>query len=255
MEFHIEDRGEGRPILFIHAGVADSRMWRHQMELEGLRSIAFDKRGFGKTLLQHEQFSDTDDSITVLDHLEVDSAVVVGCSMGGETAMDLAVQNSERVDALVLVAAIPNGWEPDGGWVDFQYAPEAAAANGDLDRMLEVEFLRWCVGRGRAEKAVDRDVRELFFEMDRIALESEEERDRHQTGFSSEQHAHMDQIDCPTLVVVGEHDEPVFIEAAHHLAEQLSDWPAIVIAGAAHLSPLERPDVFNRELLTFLRTI
>ena len=257
MDFHIEDKGEGRPVLFIHAGVADSRMWRHQMGLDGLRSIAFDKRGFGKTPFRPEPFSDTDDSIAVLDQLEVDSAVIVGCSMGGETALDLAIQHAGRVDALVLISAIPNGWEPDGGWVDFQYAVEAGAAadSGDLEQMLEIEFMRWGVGHGRAESDVIPDVRELFCDMDRRALETEEEREKYQTGFDRDLNGRMDQIDCPTLVMVGGHDEPAFIEAAHHLAGRLSDRPAIVVPGAAHLTPLEQPDVFNQELLAFLGTI
>ena len=91
-------------------------MWRDQLGLDGLRTITFDKRGFGRTPLPPEPFSDTADAIEILDHLEVHSAIIVGCSMGGETALDLAIRHLERVKALVLIGAIPNGWEPDDGW-------------------------------------------------------------------------------------------------------------------------------------------
>lgn len=256
MGFHIEDVGEGRPVLFIHAGVADSRMWRSQMGLAGARTVAFDKRGFGRTPFQPGPFSDTEDAIAVLDHLEVQSAVIVGCSMGGETALDIAIQHPERVDALMLVSAIPNGWDPEDGWKPFQWAAEAAAAAdaGDLERVVEVEFLRWVVGHGRDEDDIPRDIRDLFYDMDRIALETEDERDKHQTGFDINLDERLDEIRCPTLVAVGAHDEPVFVEAAQYLASRLSHRSAVVIPGAAHLPSLEQPEVFNNELFGFLGT-
>lgn len=257
MDFHVEDFGEGRPILFIHAGVADSRMWHGQFGLDGFRSVAYDKRGFGKTLFDPEPFSDTTDAIAVLDQVGLDSAIVVGCSMGGETALDLAIGHPDRVDALVLVAAIPNGWEPEGGWTPFQWAPEAAAASesGDLERMVEIEFLRWVVGHGRDERDIDPETRDLFYEMDRIGLATEDERDIHQTGFDTNLDELLGDVICSTLVMVGAHDEPVFIEAAHYLASRLSDRNAVVIPGAAHLPSMEQPDTFNRELLAFLGQI
>ena len=257
MDLHIEDTGEGRPVLFIHAGVADSRMWRDQLGLEGFRTITFDKRGFGRTPLPPEPFSDTADAIEILDHLEVRSAIIVGCSMGGETALDLAIRHPERVKALVLIGAIPNGWKPDDGWKPFQWASEAAVASeaGDLERMVEIEFLRWGVGHGRSESDISPEFRELFFDMDRIALRTEDDRDEIQTGFDNDVDGHLDEIRCPTLVMVGSHDEPVFIEAAHYLASRLSHRPAVMIPGAAHLPSMEQPDTFNRELLAFLGAI
>jgi 3-oxoadipate enol-lactonase len=257
MDFHIEDVGEGRPVLFIHAGVADSRMWGGQLGLNGLRTITFDKRGFGRTPFQPESFSDSDDTIAVLDHLDVDSAVIVGCSMGGETALDLAISHPERVDSLVLIGAIPNGWEPANGWKAFQWATEAAAAseNDDLEAMIEVEFLRWVVGNGRSERDIAPEIRDLFYDMDRIALGTENEREGYQTGFEADLNAGLESIRCPTLVMVGAHDEPVFVEAAHYLAARLGDRPTLVIPEAAHLAPLEQSELFNRELLAFLGSI
>jgi pimeloyl-ACP methyl ester carboxylesterase len=55
--------------------------------------------------------------------------------------------------------------------------------------------------------------------------------------------------------MVGSHDEPVFIEAAHYLASRLSHRPAVMIPGAAHLPSMDQPDTFNRELLAFLGAI
>ena len=64
---YYEAAGRGPAILFIHAGVADSRMWRGQMEIDGHRSIVFDQRGFGKTTWVPGPYSNRADSLAVLD--------------------------------------------------------------------------------------------------------------------------------------------------------------------------------------------
>lgn len=259
MEFHLESAGAGPAVLFLHAGVADSRMWADQMsEFSSTHKVvAFDKRGFGKTPWNPAPYSDTEDSLTVLDQLGVDSAVIVGCSMGAATAMDLVIEHPDRVDGLVLVGAFPSGWEPPGGFEDNPLEEEAAAAfkKGDLDHLVEIDLRMWLIGYGRADDDIDRRVKELFRSMDRIPVQSEAERNEHRRGFERTLNQHLDEIDVPTLVVVGAHDEPVLITAADYLAERLSDRDAIVIEDAAHLPSMEQPEHFNTALRAFLESI
>lgn len=257
MDFHIEDSGDGPAILFLHAGVADSRMWRHQTDLPGFRTIAFDKRGFGRTPLVSERYSDTTDAIAVLDRLGVGSAVVVGCSMGAATALDLAIDHADRVDGLVLVGGFPSGWEPEDGWEETPLEAEAVEAfrAGDLERALQIDYLMWLVGYGRDAADIDNAHRDLFFEMDRIALATQAERDEYQTGFEKRLNHHLDEVECPTLVVVGAHDEALLIKAAKYMADRLSEREAVVIDGAAHLPSMEQPQAFNRALQGFLDSI
>ena len=108
----MQTAGSGQSLLFLHAGVADSRMWRRQMALETYRSIVFDQRGFGKTPWMPEPYADWRDAVAVMDQLQVESAVVVGCSLGGGIAMHLALTIPERVHGLVLIGAAARGWEP-----------------------------------------------------------------------------------------------------------------------------------------------
>ena len=253
MDIHIEDNGSGPAVLFIHAGVADSRMWRGQL-LPGYRTVTFDKRGFGETQWIPGPFSDTDDSLAVLDATGIDSATIVGCSMGGATALDLAINHPDRVDALVLVGAYPSGWEPPGGFDETPLEEEAAAAAAaqDFDRVVEIDYLMWVVGYGRDEAGIDPAHRELFFDMDARPVRTQTEREEYQTGFRTRLNDHIDSIDVPTLVMVGAHDEPVLIAAAGYLASRLSDDAALIIPDAAHLPSMERPEEFNRLLLAFL---
>lgn len=254
MDLHVVEQGAGQPILFIHAGVADSRMWRDQMDLDGYRSIAFDKRGYGKTPWVAESYSDTDDSLAVLDQCGVESAVVVGCSMGGATALDLAINHSERVDKLVLVGAYPSGWVPPDGWEENPLEEEGmeAAKAGDIERVVEIDYQMWVVGYGREASAIDPAHKQLFFDMDRTPAATEVERNEYQTGFEIRLNEHLDEIETPTLVMVGAHDEKLLIDAAHYMAAKLGDTDAVIIEDAAHLPSMEQPEAFNRALLSFL---
>ena len=72
------------PIVYLHAGVCDSRMWRGQLDAfsSTRRVVAFDRRGFGKTLPVDERYSNVDDLWAVMDDRDIDRAVLVGCSQG-----------------------------------------------------------------------------------------------------------------------------------------------------------------------------
>src|SRR3546814_9234692 len=80
------------PVIFLHAGVADGRMWQAQLDefAPRHRVVAYDRRGFGKTRGQAETFSHIDDLLAVLDGLDIDQAALVGCSQGGRIAIDFA---------------------------------------------------------------------------------------------------------------------------------------------------------------------
>lgn len=257
MSFHIVSEGSGQAILFIHAGVADSRMWSHQMGMTGFRTVAYDQRGFGKTPTGREPYSDRGDAIAVLDHLDIDSAIVVGCSIGASTAMELAIENPERVDGLVLVGAYPSGWVPDGGFEDDPLEEEAeqAATAGDFDRVVEIDYLMWLVGHGRTEDEIDPTLKELFSSMDRIAVRSEADRDAAIQHRSWKINDRLDEVAAPTVVVCGAHDETVLIDAATYLADRLSDQPPLIVKGAAHLPSLEQPAAFNTALKSFTASI
>lgn len=256
MAFHIESAGSGPAILFLHAGVADTRMWRDQMGLDGFRTIAYDRRGFGQTPAPTEGFSDRGDALAVLDELGVESAIVVGCSMGGGLALELAIENPDRVDRLVLVGTAPGGWVPEDGWEDHPLWEEAVAAlkEGNLERVAEIDFEMWVVGYGRTGEGIDSQMRELFLDMDRAPLASEAKRDELSASYEKKHNEHLDEISAPTLVIVGAHDEAFLIKAASYLAERLSDRPETIVDGAAHLPSLEQPAEFNRALLDFLES-
>jgi pimeloyl-ACP methyl ester carboxylesterase len=251
---HYESAGSGHPVLFIHAGVTDSRMWNDQFEeIEGFRLIRFDMRGFGRSKLGSQPFSHRDDALALLDHLDVEKACLVGCSIGANTALQIAAAAPDRVAGMVLVGADAPGFDPG---IDYESPewPEALRAfeSGDLSRVAELEAEMWLAGRGRSASQLDPDVVELFVEMDLVALENESTREALDTTQPLED---LPDLAVPVLVLVGEHDIPQLHASAAHLAERLSDHEPVVMLGTAHLPPMDRPDVFNQALLSFLGTL
>ena len=112
---YYEAEGDGPPVLLIHGGLGTLRMWDEQVPRFGERHsvIRYDTRGFGRTETDDVEFANRDDAIAVLDHLGVASAAVVGQSRGAMIALDLALDRSDRFDALVSVAGGIGGYEPE----------------------------------------------------------------------------------------------------------------------------------------------
>ncbi|MGH2617648.1 MAG: alpha/beta fold hydrolase, partial [Thermomicrobiales bacterium] len=99
--------GSGHPLLLLHAGLGDRRMWDAQAPAfaEHFTVIRFDARGFGETRMPTAPFTAYADAIGLLDYLGIAQAHLIGVSMGSQTAIEAAVAAPERVSALVAVAA------------------------------------------------------------------------------------------------------------------------------------------------------
>ena len=104
--------GDGDPVVFLHAAVCDSRMWRAQLDAVGAsnKAIAYDRRGFGETRAEKEDFSAVADLMAVIDAVGNGApSILVGCSQGGRVALDTALLHPSHVRALVLIAPAVSG--------------------------------------------------------------------------------------------------------------------------------------------------
>src|SRR5690606_31246270 len=110
---YYEAAGQGQPLVMIHAGIADSRMWTPQWDTfaQRCRVIRYDTRGYGKTTTDSVEFSNRADLRALLDHLVVEQAILIGCSRGGQIAVDFTIEFPERVRALIPVAAGLGGFQ------------------------------------------------------------------------------------------------------------------------------------------------
>lgn len=249
---HYERQGEGMPALFLHAGVADSRMWEPQVRefAKKFDCIAPDLRGFGKSELPPQSWSPVADILGLIDHLQLKPAHIVGCSIGGGMAIDFALEHAERISKLVLVGPGVSGVHFAQKYPELMAEMEEAEKSGDHAAIVAADARLWLDGPRRPAGYVKDPIRKLFFEMD--------------SNFDSDwASAPIDQIDppaadrlheitAPTLVIVGDEDTPPVFDAVELLMEKVPHARKAVIHDAAHLPNLEHPDEFNRIVLEFL---
>jgi len=254
-EVYYEVAGEGEPLVLVHAGISDSRMWDAQADAftRHYRTIRHDLRGFGRSPMVEGPYSHHADLLALLDALDIGRSAFVGCSMGGGAVIDFALENPERVDSLVLVGSAVGGFEFDEGtpqeWDELVAADEA----GDLERVSELEVRMWVDGPRRGPEVVDPAVRDLVRGMNLIALKNEALELGEERELQPPAATRLSQIRAPTLVLVGEVDRTRTLAAADLLAKDLPNARKVVMPGTAHLPNMERPEEFNRLVLDFLK--
>ncbi|HEX8501771.1 MAG TPA: alpha/beta fold hydrolase [Pyrinomonadaceae bacterium] len=249
--FHFELAGEGRPLVLLHAGICDGRMWEGQFDAlaERYRVLRYDRRGFGGTTQGAAAFSHVEDLAGLLSHFGLGRAVLVGCSQGAKIALDFALSRPDAVDALVLVAPAVSGYEYAAAPPPQYGEIERADAAGDVGRVNELELQIWVDGPRRPPGEVDQGVRELVREMNHAALTSSAGEEL-PSGVSAA--GRLGEVGAPVLVVAGDLDTPQTLEAAGALATGIHGARLEVIKGTAHLPNMERPEEFNQLVLGFL---
>ena len=253
-----EEHGSGEPtVLFMHAGVTDQRSWQHVVDrLPDHRCLTYDQRGYGRTTYEREDgWSSVGDAVAVLDAYDVDAAVVVGCSMGGRGSLHLALTHPERVRALVLIAPAVNGgpaeeYEPE---VDaLSDAQDAAFERGDLDEVNEIDAHVWLDGPLAPRGRVGGAARDLFLDMNRIALEAEDPGER---GDGVEAWDRLGEIAVPTLLMIGELDLQYLKDNVAHAAAHIPDARLVELPGVAHLPQLEGDERMIAEIASFVGSV
>ena len=103
---YYETAGEGTPLVLIHAGFLDNRMWNEQFQkfAKNLRVIRYDVRGYGRSSKPSAEYSDAEDLFTLLKHLKIESASILGVSNGGRIALDFVSVHPSMVNSLILVS-------------------------------------------------------------------------------------------------------------------------------------------------------
>jgi 3-oxoadipate enol-lactonase len=248
--------GEGSEIVLFHEGICDSRMWDQQWEAftRSHRVLRFDFRGYGQTPLSPGKHAAAQDVIDLLDEHEFERAALVGVSLGGRVALEVALAQPERVSALVLVGS----GLPGHDWSDEMKASwqeeEAAFNTGDLDAAVEVTLRTWVDGPRREPEDVDPDVRARVGEMQRRAFELYQEvgDDAEEELLVADVANRLGEIQAPTLVVVGAEDVPDIHAIADKLASEIPGARHATIERAAHVPSMERPEEFERLVLGFI---
>lgn len=256
---HYEIAGEGLPFVMLHAGVADFRQWNNEFAhfAQRYRVLRYDLRGYGRSEPVDGDFSHLQDLTALLDHLRLEQPLVLmGCSMGGGLAMDFALMYPSRVKALIMVGAGPSGLELDVPTPAKFAEVEKAFNEGKLDLVAELETQIWFDGQGRSPAQVNKAMRQLAYDMNRIALAHEVKGlGKRLPDTQLPAATRLNELHVPVLVIVGEYDNPYILGAGAYMTENIPSARKVVIADAAHLPNMDHPEEFQGIVSEFLEEI
>jgi 3-oxoadipate enol-lactonase len=223
--------GELPPLVLVHPGVGDSRIWEPLLPALTTtnRVYRYDARGWGRSPAPTEPFSLFDDLVTVLDHFGLDRTAIVGCSQGGDCALGLAITRPHRVSALVLLCPGITGY-PVPQDPEFEAAFARAAAGG-VDGVAEYGLSMWArAGRTPEVMAQLRSAAGAWLAQDDLLRPNPAVFDR------------LGEIRVPTSLLVGDRDMEWLIDANRQAARRIPGVRFVEVPGVDHLPPLRIPD-------------
>jgi pimeloyl-ACP methyl ester carboxylesterase len=247
-----ERQGQGPLVVFLHGIGGNRSNWDGQLNALGDRfcAIAWDARGYGGSddpppPLRFGQFAD--DVVRLLDHLGAETAHVVGLSMGGMIAQDVAARHPGRLATLALVDTSTG----------FGAAPEAARREFLAQRLEPLDAgltpadlaprLVGALVHPDAPEAVRAQVAASLSK-----LRTEPYRQALHAIVTTDFRDSLGAVAVPTLVLVGEQDAVTPPAASRDLAARIPGAELVTIPGAGHLANLDQPAAFDRALGTFL---
>ncbi len=240
---------EDLPVVLLHAGVCDRRMWDPLwQDLTGRHdAVRVDLRGFGDSVARPAgRLSHPGDVLEALSALGIARAHLVGASLGAGVAVELALVDPDRVASLLLVA-------PGGSLIpeltprlrEFVDAEDDALGTGDLDAAVEANLVTWVDGPGQRVDRVDPRVRSSVGEMQRRAFElTADWDDVEDDELDPPALERLAEIGVPTLVLSGALDLDAIDLAAAAVLGGVTGARQVVWPDVAHLPSLERPAEF-----------
>ncbi len=249
-----EAAGSGAPVVLIHGGNLDRRMWDAQFEAlrHDYRVIRYDARGFGRSSPADRPFRASDDLASLLRAHRIERATLVGLSMGGGIAIDLALAYPDMVRRLVLAAPSVRGgeWPPDADTL-WLAGGRAAFSRGDSIGLalawLESEYIRTALSSPAQAARIREIVTDNAGHLMRRARDQELEREQ-----SPPVDERLGELRMPVLLLIGGADTPPLRAMALAVAERAPRAERIDLPGVGHMINLEAPAAFNRAVLAFL---
>jgi non-heme chloroperoxidase len=259
---HYEDHGAGQPVVLIHGYPLSGRAWDKQVPVlldAGYRVITYDRRGFGQSsqpTVGYDYDTFTNDLAALLEHLDLQDAVLVGHSMGtGEVTHYLGTRGSARAARGVLVSPIPPyllqaADNPEGlpqslfdGFVQTATADMPAWMKGFLDNFFNIDVLRGTLVSDQAYQA----------NWNLAVTSSGTAAVACIPTWGTDFRADLPKIDVPMLVIQGDADRVLPIDkTGRRLPGLISNVRLDVIEGGPHAIPWTHADQVNSALLGFL---
>lgn len=244
-----------QPLVLIHAGIADQRMWDDQWDVfaQNYQVVRYDVRGFGRSMNPAGDYTDHDDLHTLLTTLGIERPILLGCSNGGRIAINYTLTHPDNVSALIVVGPSVEGFEygeaVKAGWK----AEGEAYEQGGMWASAEMELRMWVDGKGRTPDQVDLYVRERVREMLITTYQIPEELDCGRLQrLDPYALSRLGEITIPTLAIVGDLDFDDKMTIVDLIVEHVANAQKVVMHGTAHMPNMEQPERFTNIVEEFL---
>lgn len=259
---YTEEEGAGEAVLFSHADFVDGGMWGEMLSRTSsrFRAVSYDKQGYGRSDPATGPICRRRELELVMRGLGIPSAHLVGCSNGGQAALDLALERPDLVLSLTLVNSTPSGFTPEGEPPAELLEMIAAMQKGDSAVTSELQLRIWFDGPGRGSEDVDSGriaARAAAGRMNRKVVERGTFWIADATPaqpLSPPAIGRLREVRIPTLVVSGALDYAENRRASRLLAESMPRARQVEMSGCAHVPPLEAPGDFSGILMPFLES-
>ena len=263
VRLHYEETGAGTPVVFVHEYAGDWRSWEPQLRHFGqrYRAIAYNARGYPpsdvpENVAAYSQHRAADDIRSILDHLKIDRAHIVGLSMGGFATLHFGFRHPTRARSLV-VAGCGYGAETESR-ARFRAEAEAIAAFIDQNGM-QTFAAKYAYGPTRVQFE-NKDPRG-FAEFKQYLSEHSALGARNtQLGVQRERPSLYDLVEdmkrltLPTLILTGDEDWPC-LNPGILMKQSIPTAALSVMPNCGHTINIEDPDEFNRLVSTFLAQV
>ncbi len=260
VKLYYEEVGQGTPILFVHEFAGDHRSWEPQLREFGkrYRCIVYAARGYKPSDVPTDASAYSyqhvmRDAVAMLDHLKIEQAHLIGLSMGGYTALQVALNLPGRVRSLVLAGA--------GSGSERWYTKEFHRRSRELAAQFEREgsaAVAQTYGRSPSRIPFELKDRRGFAEFAKQLAEHDAQGSAHMSrGFQGARpslydfEAEIRKLATPALIVVGDEDERC-IEPGLFLKDAVPASGLVVFPKTGHAVNLEEPDLFNQVVGDFL---
>ena len=249
ISYHVE--GEGEPLVMIMGFTASRIGWMPQRRFfkKSYQIITFDNRGAGKSDKPPGPYSTSmmaDDTVKLMDVLGIEKAHIMGLSMGGMIAQELAINYPQRVMKLVLAATYARQDETSGDTLEqaefLHLAPEKKAS-ALIGLAFNKPFYRFTIS------LFARVLARFIGASGRVGTAGQSE-----ACLKHDTLERLSSITAPTLVIVGTGDRIIKPVSSEVIAGKIHNAKLVKVEGASHYFSFEMKNVFNREVLNFLQS-
>jgi pimeloyl-ACP methyl ester carboxylesterase len=247
---YYEVLGKGAPVILIHGGFGDRRMWDDQFVplAQAFKVIRYDHRGFGKSPAAPNAYSPVDDLVKLMDHLDLKRANLVGNSMGGTLALDFALLQPMRSGAIVVIASTAAGYPtPEEDRRSVETVINAARRDGTaaaVDLWLKHPMVTVTSNHpdaGPRLRTMIQDNQRLFLNEHWPA-----------EPVSPPTYDRLVELKANVLFIVGDKDVESIREGAAASAARIKGAKVETIAGSDHLPQMVAPDKVNKILVDYI---